>query len=75
MNEKKDFGMALEALKNGKKVTREGWNNPSIWLELQRPDINSKMTLPYIYMVKGENKFPCDLSCESVLAEDWKIIE
>jgi len=75
MGNKINFGIALSALKNGCKVTREGWNNKTIWLELQVPDAHSKMTLPYIYMVKGENKFPCDLSCESILAEDWRIIE
>ena len=40
---------------------------------LQRPDENSKMTKPYLYMTKNEGSdvFPLDLSCESVLAEDW----
>lgn len=70
----RDFGAALKALRNGYKLTREGWNNKSIWIELQKPDENSKMTLPYIYMVKGNNKFPCDLSCESILAEDWTVV-
>lgn len=74
------FGCAIKALKEGKKVTRLGWsnklfNNPHVWLELQVPDENSKMTLPYIYMVKAEDKFPCDLSCESYMAEDWTVIE
>ncbi len=72
--ETRGFDSALLALKSGYKLTREGWNNPNIWLELQVPDKNSKMTLPYIFMVKGENKFPCDLSCESLLAEDWTVI-
>lgn len=69
------FGSAIEALKQGYKVARSGWNNSNIWLELQVPDENSKMTLPYIYMVKNKNKFPCNLSCESTLAEDWTTVE
>ncbi len=74
------FGSAISALKEGYKVTRNGWSNPMfrephVWLELQVPDENSKMTLPYIYMVKNKDKFPCDLSCESILAEDWTTIE
>lgn len=68
------FGWALRKLKNGMKVTRSGWNNTSIWLELQVPDENSKMTKPYIYMVKGDDKFPCDLSCESIMATDWVVV-
>lgn len=70
-----NFSEALFFIKQGLKIARKGWNNPNIWLELQRPDANSKMTMPYIYMVKYNNKFPCDLSCESFFAEDWMVIE
>ena len=69
------FGLALEAMNKGMKVSRKGWNNIDISLEVQIPDENSKMTKPYIYMNKGNDKFPCDLSCESILAEDWFVIE
>ena len=72
--EVRDFGSALKALKEGYRVTREGWFG-NVYLELQVPDAFSKMTLPYIYMVKGANKFPCDLSCESIMAEDWTIVD
>jgi len=41
-----NFGQALELLKQGKKVARNGWNGKGLWLELQRPDAYSKMTLP-----------------------------
>lgn len=44
-----NFGKALEALKEGKKVARAGWNGKGIYIELQLPDQHSKMTLPYIY--------------------------
>jgi hypothetical protein len=70
-----NFGQALEAMKLGSKVTRVDWNRGrNISLEIQFPDINSKMTKPYIYMNKDDDKFPCDLSCESLLADDWQII-
>lgn len=45
-----DFGTALQALKENHKVARKGWNGNGIFLELQVPDENSKMTQPYIYM-------------------------
>src|SRR5690606_27407522 len=45
-----DFGWAICALKNGKSVTRTGWNGKGIFIELQRPDENSKMTSPYIFI-------------------------
>jgi hypothetical protein len=76
-----DFGQALDALKSGSKVSRKGWGpeagwpNPHVSLELQNPDEHSKMTLPYLYMNKGKDKFPCDLSCESIMAIDWYIVE
>jgi len=68
------FSDALSAVKNGEKITREGWNNPNIWVEIQIPDGRSKMTKPYLFMVKGDDKFPLDLSCESILGEDWMTI-
>lgn len=74
--EEKDFGFekALEIVKAGGKVTRRQFvnrNTTAIYIMAQYPDENSKMTKPYLYMVKGEDKFPVDLSCESIFAEDW----
>ena len=45
-----DFGASLQELKRGNKVARSGWNGVGLWLELQTPNANSKMTLPYIYI-------------------------
>lgn len=75
-----NFSKALMLLKDRKTVQRIGWNNPSIKVKMQVPDENSKMTKPYLYMEKatkdigGEltiDRFPLDLSCESILANDW----
>jgi hypothetical protein len=46
-----------------------------MWLKLQRPDSNSKMTLPYIYMstVTGD-KVPWLASQTDLLAEDWGLV-
>lgn len=67
-----NFGQALEHLKAGGKVARVGWNGKGMWLELQRPDAHSKMTLPYIYMstVTGD-LVPWLASQTDLLAEDW----
>lgn len=35
MEEKRTFGEALEALKQGKKVARKGWNGKGMWLWLK----------------------------------------
>ena len=45
-----NFGQAIEALKAGQKVAREGWNGKGIFIELQLPDEHSKMTHPYIFI-------------------------
>ena len=45
-----NFSQALESIKLGSRVAREGWNGKGMWVELQQPDAHSKMTRPYIYM-------------------------
>ena len=70
------FGQAIEALKQGRKVARAGWNGKGMHLELQRPDAHSKMTLPYIYMytAQGDN-VPWLASQTDMLSEDWVTVE
>lgn len=69
------FGHALEALKAKYRVARKGWNGKGMWLELQMPDLFSKMTLPYIYMKTADGKLvPWLASQTDMLAEDWEIV-
>lgn len=74
------FGFALECLKGGRKVTRHGWNGKGMWLELQHPDRNSKMTLPYVFLCyprdderNGGARVPWLASQTDMLAEDWAV--
>ena len=79
-----NFGKAIEKLKNGSKVARSGWNGKGIFIELQVPDKNSKMTSPYIYInttgLQTENKLapkslvPWLASQTDMLAEDWVVV-
>ena len=76
------FGQAIEAMKRGDKVSRSGWNGKGLWLELQAPDYNSKMTLPYIFMSYPSDakttpgaRVPWLASQTDMLAEDWAIVE
>lgn len=70
-----DFGWALNALKNGNKVARSGWNGKNMWLHLQVPDAHSKMTLPYIYMKTVQNDLvPWLASQTDMLANDWVLV-
>jgi len=71
-----DFSQALVELKNDKKVSRYGWNGEGQWIALQRPDENSKMKKPYIYIspVDGE-LVPWLASQSDLLATDYYIVE
>ena len=67
-----DFGEALNRLKQGKGMTRAGWNGPGQQLRLQQPDEHSKMTLPYIYIRTVQGKLvPWLASQTDMLATDW----
>lgn len=75
------FSWALNLLKSGKMVFRQGWNGiiagGVMYLKLQVPDEHSKMNHPYLYMTSGKGTEPhtvapwlpsqCDL-----LASDWE---
>ncbi len=67
-----NFGQAIEELKAGRRVWREGWNGKRQYLELQRPDETSKMTHPYIYIVPTQGGcVPWLASQTDMLCEDW----
>ena len=70
------IGWAIEQMRYGSKVQRAGWNGKNMWLALQLPDANSKMTLPYIYIKTADNKLvPWLASQTDILATDWSIVE
>lgn len=79
-----NFGKALEGLKTSDRLARKGWNGKGIFIELQTPDVNSKMTSPYIFInttgLHGDNKdspkslVPWLPSQTDLLAEDWIVI-
>jgi hypothetical protein len=70
-----NFGQAIEEMKQGEKVAREGWNGKGQWLALQVPDEHSKMRHPYIYINPVDGRLvPWLASQTDMLAEDWGII-
>lgn len=71
-----DFGDAVKAIKRGRRVTCDNWNGKDMYLELQVPDENSKMTLPYIYMKTAQGGLvPWLASQTDILSNAWVIIE
>lgn len=68
------FGEALTLLNAGHKVTRDGWNGKGMWIELQRPDVNSKMTLPYLFLAYPDGRtVPWLASQTDLLSSDWDV--
>lgn len=78
-----DLGWALLQLKSGHKVRRKGWNGKGMWLALQIPDENSKMTLPYVYIeypvghpaYPQGSRVPWLASQTDLLSEDWELVD
>lgn len=79
-----NFGEAIEELKNGRRVAREGWNGKGMWLVLIKPG-NAMHTSPAgkfemqscIGMKTAQDTMqPGWLASQAdVLAEDWTIVE
>jgi hypothetical protein len=68
-----DIGEAVEHVRDGGRVRRSGWNGKGMWLELQKPDDQSKMTLPYVYMSTAQGDLvPWLCSQSDLLATDWE---
>lgn len=75
-----NFGQALALMKNGDKVCRKGWNGKGLWIELQVPDENSEMTLPYLFINYPEDakntpgaRVPWLASQTDILSDDWNV--
>lgn len=78
------FGLAIEALKAGKRVARGGWNGKGMWLHLVRSEHwrftdgeqDNFPLLPFIAMKTADDKtVPWLASQTDMLAEDWTIID
>lgn len=71
-----DAMYALHAMQSGQKVARHGWNGKGQFLQLQVPDANSKMTLPYIFITTVDgHRVPWVASQTDMLANDWYVVE
>lgn len=80
-----NFGKAIEALKEGKKVARVGWNGKAMYLFLCFPaSIEPKAENVEIYSARQSIAIRTadssivvgwNASQEDILAEDWMIVE
>jgi hypothetical protein len=69
------FGAAIDCLRTGARVARDGWNGRGMWIALQVPDEHSKMRQPYIYMSPVDGRLvPWLASPADILADDWIVV-
>ena len=71
------FATALKALLGFHccKITRHGWNAKSQWVAVQRPDLNSKMQCPYLYLKNASDQLvPWLPSQGDLFANDWALL-
>ncbi len=45
-----NFGHAIDEMKTGKQVYRDGWNGVGIYCAIETPNERTRMTQPYIYI-------------------------
>ena len=70
------FSGVMQAIERGHKLTRRGWSDPGQYIQLQRPDENSVMSLPYIFIKTAQGDFvPWVASQTDLLADDWEVVE
>lgn len=80
------FGMAIERMRDGKRVARKGWNGKGMWVRLVDlfTDAEFRVSerepcegtwLPFIIMKTADNKLvPWLASQTDVLALDWEVV-
>ncbi len=76
LNKNLTFGLALEALKVGNKIARNGWNGKGMWVEFNLGGNYSFSEILPFFMIKNVlNSFNTWVpSISDILAEDWYII-
>lgn len=72
-----NFGQAIEALKDGERVFREGWNGKGMhltYVEGWKSDELCIETVPHITLSTAEGQIiPWTASQTDVFAEDWTV--
>jgi hypothetical protein len=76
------FGEAINAMEQGRRVTRTGWNGKAMWLGLcihwsgnVQTDSESYRLLPFIYLRTAQADIvPWLASQTDMLANDWQVL-
>lgn len=68
------FGLAEEAAKKGYGFRLPQWSKDVV-IRIQKPDANSKMTAPYMYVTSRFGLVPWNPTQIELLAENWEVVE
>jgi hypothetical protein len=67
-----NFSDALDAVKAGKRICRAGWSGRDMHIEMQVPDVHSKMRRPYLFIKPVDGMLvPWTVTQTDVMADDW----
>jgi len=68
------FSQALEDLKVGYKVQRKGWYGNWMYVQLQRPFREGRITHPYLVLGFADDQYvPWIPTMLDILADDWEL--
>ncbi len=68
------FGQAIETMRAGGRVCLPKWSE-DVFISLQEPDANSKMTAPYFYVTSRFGMVPWIPTMIEMLSVEWKYRE
>lgn len=69
-----NFGLAIEAMRKGKKVALPKWSEENAYISIQSPDEHSKMTAEYFYVTNRFGLAPWIPTMIEMLSEEWRIL-
>jgi hypothetical protein len=67
------FEDAIKAMREGKKARLESWQE-DVFISIQEPDRNSKMTARYFYVTSRFGMVPWIPTMIEMLTEQWVIV-
>ena len=67
-----NFGDAFEAAKTGKGMRLPNWS-PEVVIKVQVPDLNSKMTAPYLYVTSRFGNVPWIATMIELFETRWEL--
>lgn len=67
------FCAVFSSLNMGYRIRRRGWPSTAMWIAIEKPKREDKMTLPFIYMCMASGDYvPWTPTQLDVLSNDWE---